>query len=184
MSATAPGRPATRSAEPHAGSSDSPTGSTAAAGEGHTLRGMSQPVPIEVVEEGERRAAGLRWLMMPDVADPLRLEDIIRRPAWMARAASRGEPHATFFLGLGGSPKRGQAICSIFPVRAECLGHAMADRELVGWWAGTSEQQRAKMRRAAGQEGRPNRRGGAPREQALKCDEPIRWAATHRILRW
>lgn len=110
---------------------------------------MSEHLPVELVEGNDWRNAEIRWLMMPAAVEPPHLEDLIERPAWMARAACRGEPHATFFLGLGGSPKRGKALCAGCPVRDECFSYAMADPDLVGWRAGTSEQERARMRRAA-----------------------------------
>lgn len=108
---------------------------------------MSDEVPVELVVANESRAAGVRWLMMPGAVEQLRLEDLIRRPEWNARAACRGEPRATFFLSLGGSPKRAKALCSICPVQDECLAHALADSELAGIWGGTSARERNALRK-------------------------------------
>jgi len=105
-------------------------------------------------QSADRRVADravVTWLMAGSDAHELPdLEDLLRRPQWMARAACRGEPIGTFFLRPGGTTERAQELCARCPVRAECLAHAMADSELEGVWAGTVAKGRARMRRTAG----------------------------------
>lgn len=65
------------------------------------------------------------------------------RPAWMRLATCRHEDTATFFSK---SVKRAKELCSVCPVRAECLAFAMADPEMVGVFGGTTEREREAMR--------------------------------------
>jgi adenine-specific DNA glycosylase len=47
----------------------------------------------------------------------------------------RGEDRALFFVALGADAAKARALCSICPVREECLAYALADPEsavLVG----------------------------------------------------
>jgi WhiB family redox-sensing transcriptional regulator len=64
----------------------------------------------------------------------------------MDRAQCRGEDPVVFFPNLGMTTAKARAICSICPVRQECLSYALADDELGGVWAGTTEQERRGMR--------------------------------------
>lgn len=93
----------------------------------------------------------IAYLMHPEREDgPVLLEELVNRPAWMADAACIGEPPETFFPERGGSLARARELCRGCPVCAECLEHAMADEELAGWWGGTAERERGRLRRAAG----------------------------------
>jgi WhiB family redox-sensing transcriptional regulator len=73
---------------------------------------------------------------------------VVDTAAWMARAQCRGEDPVVFFPNLGMTGAKARAICSICPVRRPCLEHALADAELVGVWAGTTERERRGMRRS------------------------------------
>ena len=77
------------------------------------------------------------------------LEDLAQRPAWMKRAQCRGEDPALFFPSLGGNAAKARAICSICPVRPECLAYALADPESAGVWGGITERERRKLRSVA-----------------------------------
>jgi WhiB family redox-sensing transcriptional regulator len=77
------------------------------------------------------------------------LSELLGRPEWMKRAQCRGEDPALFFPSLGGNAAKARGICSICPVRPECLAYALADPELAGVWGGTSDRERRKLRAAA-----------------------------------
>ena len=68
---------------------------------------------------------------------------------WIERAACKGEPVTTFFPEPSEPTTRAQALCASCTVRGECLAYALDDPSLVGWWGGTNERERAKMRRRA-----------------------------------
>jgi len=76
---------------------------------------------------------------------PLTVEDLVARPAWHQRAACRGQTPAFFVKGT--PPTRTRQICAGCPVQVACLQYALADPELVGLWGGTTERERAEMRR-------------------------------------
>jgi WhiB family redox-sensing transcriptional regulator len=85
--------------------------------------------------------------MTPGIDEELpSLEDLTHRPEWMARAACRDEDSALFFPSLGGNPVKARVICSICPVREECLDYALPQADLSGIWGGTSAKQRQKLR--------------------------------------
>lgn len=70
---------------------------------------------------------------------------------WMAHAACKGSGPEPFFPdGTEGVPAEVLRLCSGCPVRDECLNYALADPELHGIWAGTSQRQRGRMRKRAG----------------------------------
>lgn len=92
----------------------------------------------------------MRWLMNPGAPGAISLKDFADRPPWLLNAVCRGEPIETFFPPRGSSYERARELCSSCPARPECLSYALADPELVGFWAGTTEKQRKKMRRIAG----------------------------------
>ena len=73
------------------------------------------------------------------------LDDLVYRPRWMAFAACRGEPTEIFFSVYS---ERARALCSSCDVRTECLAYAVADPELLGYWAGTSQRERRRLRSA------------------------------------
>lgn len=70
---------------------------------------------------------------------------------WMAEAACKGSGPEPFFPDSSdGIPAEVLRLCSGCPVRDECLNYALADSELRGIWAGTTERQRRRMRQRAG----------------------------------
>jgi WhiB family transcriptional regulator, redox-sensing transcriptional regulator len=71
----------------------------------------------------------------------------IARPSWQLRASCAGMGPAAFFPAPGESVAPARELCPECPVRADCLNHALEHDE-QGWWAGTSERERRKMRRA------------------------------------
>jgi WhiB family redox-sensing transcriptional regulator len=77
------------------------------------------------------------------------LEDLAQRPEWMERAQCRGEDRALFFPSLGANAAKARAICSICPVRPECLAYALADPESAGVWGGLTDRERRKLRAVA-----------------------------------
>jgi WhiB family redox-sensing transcriptional regulator len=64
----------------------------------------------------------------------------------MDRAQCRGEDCSLFFPSVGLDTVKARVICSICPVREECLAFAVDDVEIVGIWGGTSAKQRQKLR--------------------------------------
>jgi hypothetical protein len=102
-----------------------------------------------------------RCMMQPGLDLPS-LADVIGRPEWMDRGACREESTAKFFPAVGGSAKvmaEARALCASCPVlrtgcsvRPESLSYALADSELVGFWAGTAVHERRSMRRVAADE--------------------------------
>src|ERR1700688_2300680 len=71
---------------------------------------------------------------------------LLRRPRWQTRAACRGERVATFIPDRGGPTARAKQLCSRCTVQAECLKYALAVPDLVGYWAGTNERERRRLR--------------------------------------
>lgn len=65
---------------------------------------------------------------------------------WGKWAACRGATEP-FFSYDEETVARAQAICDGCRVREECLQTALADRLLMGVWGGTTEAQRARIRR-------------------------------------
>jgi len=78
------------------------------------------------------------------------LNDLLRRPAWQARAACRGMDTNMFFPNNGMKPVAARAVCDRCPVSKECLEFAVSDWTVEGVWAGTSPRQRQLLRRKAG----------------------------------
>ncbi|MGH9089980.1 MAG: WhiB family transcriptional regulator [Acidimicrobiales bacterium] len=91
----------------------------------------------------------VRWLMAPGAPELLTIDDLLCRPAWMARAACRSDGTAAYFPVLGATAAAGKAVCAGCVVRSDCLAYAMEDPELAGVWGGTTARERAKLRRAA-----------------------------------
>lgn len=73
------------------------------------------------------------------------------RPAWHARANCAGLDPDLFFP-LPGTPhadnRAARAVCAGCEVRAEC--RAAGERELYGFWGGTSVKDRYRERTGAG----------------------------------
>jgi WhiB family redox-sensing transcriptional regulator len=69
------------------------------------------------------------------------------RPKWMLRARCINEPADTFFPERGDITTTARRICSVCPVRAECLAYGM--RENHGIWGGTTPRERRALRSRA-----------------------------------
>ena len=72
---------------------------------------------------------------------------------WWSEAACQYADPDLFFpvssTGRGGEEARAKVICARCPVRAQCLDYAMAaGSPLQGIWGGTSDQDRARLRRS------------------------------------
>lgn len=61
---------------------------------------------------------------------------------WKLNSACELEPVDLFFPGRGQSAKPAKIICSMCPVRVECLSYAIENREWDGIWGGTNEKDR------------------------------------------
>lgn len=92
----------------------------------------------------------LLLLMSPgDSPDLPSLDDLVHRPAWQRRAACHGQDVERYFPTARGVDLRPlRALCDGCPVRAECLDYAMADASVDGYWAGTTQRERSRMRKA------------------------------------
>lgn len=81
--------------------------------------------------------------------------------SWRLDAACSGKGPDIFFpeaeLGEGGVTAEAHALCRACLVRDECLVYALADPELRGTWAGTSERHRRRMRQRADMSRRPTK---------------------------
>ena len=86
------------------------------------------------------------WLMAPHAPE---LDELICRPTWHSRAACRGEVPDVFFPSEKGNYERAKAICARCEVRQDCLAAALAHPEAWGYWGGTSERERRRIRRRA-----------------------------------
>lgn len=70
-------------------------------------------------------------------------------PAWADHGACRTHPDPDLWFADGHSKTRQRkaiAICRTCPVRAACLAHALTVRGLDGIWAGTTPNQRTRLR--------------------------------------
>ncbi len=74
--------------------------------------------------------------------------------SWSESAACRGLPVELFVGPDGETPtvrrrreRQAVQVCAECPVIAECLAHAMTQPELFGVWGGTTEAERAAVRR-------------------------------------
>jgi WhiB family redox-sensing transcriptional regulator len=72
------------------------------------------------------------------------------RGAWRLSALCRDVDPTLFFPPPGESQKQVKAICAQCPVQAECLLHALNNREYWGVWGGLSERERRTLRRRRG----------------------------------
>ena len=88
--------------------------------------------------------AEIEWLMFPMSPE---LEAVLKRPAWHAEAACRGEGVDTFFPDSHEDPRNVMAICVSCPVKTQCLNYALEDPSLKGVWGGTSARHRSRLRR-------------------------------------
>ncbi len=69
---------------------------------------------------------------------------LLRRPAWHAFAACRGEPVALFFpepgLGPVGGSSAARTLCAVCPVRTPCADAGLDESD--GVWGGTEPEER------------------------------------------
>ena len=79
---------------------------------------------------------------------PADVVKLLRRPRWQTMAACRGEPVEMFIPDRGGPTTRAKQLCASCPVQPECLKYALAIPDLVGYWAGTNERERRRLRAA------------------------------------
>ena len=77
---------------------------------------------------------------------------LLRRPRWQTVGACRGERVEMFIPDRGGPTARAKQLCARCTVRAECLRYSLAVPDLVGYWAGTNERERRKLRAASRRE--------------------------------
>jgi WhiB family transcriptional regulator, redox-sensing transcriptional regulator len=66
---------------------------------------------------------------------------------WRRDAACAGHPLGTFFPVRGESGADAKTVCVGCVVRLDCLRYALADRDLVGVWGGTTGLERRDLRR-------------------------------------
>lgn len=65
-------------------------------------------------------------------------------PAWMKDAACKGKDLQPFFSTKSADKDSATKICSICPVKGECLDYALVF-DLSGTWGGLTELQRTRM---------------------------------------
>ncbi len=116
------------------------------------------------------------------------LEALLKRPAWHAQAACRGQGHERWFPTRGNPATDAKAICAGCPVQEPCLAAAMAEPLTVGIWGGTTGKERRRMH-----QGRPaaTPKGDAPRRQPVPAaalvafvDETPGQGWPQRLRRW
>lgn len=66
---------------------------------------------------------------------------------WRDDAACRGEDTALFFPDSEAQGDAARAICTVCPVRRECLNWALATNQREGIWGGMNERERRRERR-------------------------------------
>lgn len=69
--------------------------------------------------------------------------------AWQAEALCAQTDPEAFFPEKGGSTRDAKRVCSVCPVREECLQYAMDNDERFGIWGGLSERERRRLRKQA-----------------------------------
>ena len=77
-------------------------------------------------------------------------------PHWRWLAACQEVDPELFYPDRGQTGKSAKKICQICPVRLNCLEEALSNPSEYGIWGGTSEEERAHIRRS-GRESRINR---------------------------
>lgn len=70
---------------------------------------------------------------------------------WRDDALCREVDADGFFVEKGGSTVAIKRICKACPVKQECLEYAFDNDERYGVWGGTSERERARMKREQNQ---------------------------------
>lgn len=66
---------------------------------------------------------------------------------WQTDALCRQVDADAFFPEKGGSSVAMKRICNVCPVKQDCLEYALDNDERYGIWGGTSERERARMKR-------------------------------------
>lgn len=74
------------------------------------------------------------------------MSEAFKPEPWMGDAVCAQTDPELFFPELGGSTREAKSICAKCPVTALCLAFAVENQER-GVWGGTSDQQRAALRR-------------------------------------
>jgi WhiB family redox-sensing transcriptional regulator len=77
------------------------------------------------------------------------ISDTAMRPAWQRKAACGGKGTDRWFPTTREADEAARAVCEPCSVRRECFAYAMANRELVGIWAGTDATERRRLRRVS-----------------------------------
>lgn len=72
---------------------------------------------------------------------------LANRPQWMDDGICAQTDPAAFYPEVGESTLPAKQICSLCPVKTECLRYAIDHQERFGIWGGTSELERRKLRR-------------------------------------
>ncbi|NHZ71435.1 MAG: WhiB family transcriptional regulator [Proteobacteria bacterium] len=80
--------------------------------------------------------------------DALEVPVLDERP-WAVFAACTETPDVSFFPQTKDEERAALAICTICPVREDCLEHAIETRERFGVWGGLTEKERKKVSRLA-----------------------------------
>jgi len=71
--------------------------------------------------------------------------DLVVLNVWRELGACRGLDPEVFFPETDEEADEAKAICAECPVRVACLEHALARREKVGVWGGTTERERRRI---------------------------------------
>jgi len=86
--------------------------------------------------------AEVAWLMQDQGHD-----DRTLGASWGARVGRSGaNPVGTFVAERGANYSRARGLCAGCTVRPECLEYALPDTDIVGYWAGTTQSERDRMR--------------------------------------
>lgn len=78
------------------------------------------------------------------IPDP---EELLYADLWRKEALCIGLPLTTFFPESAESNLPAKKICQECPVRIDCLDYAIATTQDFGIWAGTTSEERKKIRR-------------------------------------
>ncbi|WP_434593459.1 WhiB family transcriptional regulator [Streptomyces sp. A5-4] len=109
---------------------------------------------------------------MPRIPRPTDHTSLPRPRHWSDDAACGGIETAVFFpVGKGGVPASvdaayAKSFCLGCPVRPDCLGHALSQREDFGVWGGLDEDERAELLRQARRAAEKQRRQERERASA------------------
>lgn len=83
----------------------------------------------------------------PPFADFLDVEQLVTRPAWMRDALCIEYQALDWFPGRGARIDAQRDVCRRCRVKRECLRFALDDTLTAGVWAGTTADDRRKLRR-------------------------------------